>query len=91
VRLFRRRTGRHAAPRPEPDAAVPPAAPGAPAAPPAQREPRIPPPPTGAVQPYGQVRLGFGDGSAVTLSADDPRVRAFRALARELASRDPRS
>jgi hypothetical protein len=77
VRLFRRRSGRHAAPRPEP--------PPAPATHPA--EPRLAPPPTGPVQPYGQVRLGFSDGSAVTLSSDDPRVRAFRALAREIARR----
>jgi len=48
---------------------------------------RLPPPPTGPVHPYGEVRLGFADGSAVTLAADDPRVRAFRALARELARR----
>jgi hypothetical protein len=37
------------------------------------------------VHPYGQVRLGFADGSAVTRAADDPRVRAFRALAKELS------
>lgn len=67
-------------------AAVAPAA----AAPAVAREPRVPPPPTGPVVPYGQVRLGFHDGSAVTLSPDDPRVRAFRALARELARRDSR-
>ena len=93
MRLFRRRAGRHAAPRPEPDALLAPApaspAPAA-AAPAVAREARIPLPPTGPVVPYGQVRLGFQDGSAVTLSPDDPRVRAFRALARELARRDTR-
>ncbi len=82
MRLFRRRTGRHAASRPEPAAVPTPVA--------APVEERVAPPPTGPVQPYGQVRLGFTDGSAVTLPADDPRVRAFRALARELGRRDLR-
>jgi hypothetical protein len=43
--------------------------------------------PTGPVPADGRVRLGFSDGSAVTLAADDPRARAFRALAKELGRR----
>lgn len=81
MRLFRRRSGRHAASRPEPAAA------GTHSAAPAAPVDRLVPPPTGPVQPYGQVRLGFRDGSAVTLPSDDPRTRAFRAIARELARR----
>ena len=97
MRLFRRRAGRHAAPRPEPDTGVltrpvapPSAGTAATAGAAGTARERIAPPPTGSVQPYGQVRLGFSDGSAMMLSPDDPRVRAFRALARELGRRDPR-
>ncbi len=92
--LFRRRAGRHAAHRaadPRQPAATAFAAPPAAfrAVPPATPAPpqREPVPPTGPVPQQGRVRLGFSDGSAVTLSPDDPRTRAFRALARELARR----
>ncbi len=97
--LFRRRAGRHAAGQPSVAAPVQPvAAPwgaahgrpaaGAPPEPaPPQAQPRPRPAPTGPVRADGQVRLGFADGSAITLAPDDPRARAFRALAKELGRR----
>ena len=86
--LFRRRAGRHAAGM----QAATPAVPWTPG--PRVGEPRTEPlprervVPTGPVPADGRVRLGFSDGSAVTLAADDPRARAFRALAKELGRRD---
>ena len=44
---------------------------------------------TGPPRPFGEVRLAYADGSAVRLHPDDPRARAFRALADELARPDP--
>jgi hypothetical protein len=91
--LFRRRAGRHAAVPPPPTGPAPGRRPGSPGSlsgidvtallrqPPTRQ-------PTGEVRPDGQVRLGFEDGSVVSLSPDDPRVRAFRALAKELGRRD---
>ncbi len=95
--LFRRRAGRHAAGQPSAAAPIQPvaapwgAAHGRPAvgsAPePVPPQPRPRAAPTGPVRADGQVRLGFTDGSAITLAADDPRARAFRALAKELGRR----
>ena len=98
MRWFRRRAGRHAAGQPAGAAVSQPVpAPWAAASAPTRPTPpaeRIQPPqprqrvaPTGPLPADGRVRLGFSDGSAVTLAPDDPRARAFRALARELARR----
>ncbi|MGZ6804418.1 MAG: hypothetical protein ACXVFU_15340, partial [Nocardioidaceae bacterium] len=69
------------APRPAPAAPLP--LTGAPALP--VRPLPAPERATGPVRPHGVVRLAYADGSAVTLQPDDPRARAFRAIARELA------
>ena len=42
----------------------------------------------GHARQHGTVRLSFSDGSAVSFAHDDPRARAFRAIARELGRRD---
>jgi hypothetical protein len=50
-----------------------------PPAPPAEPPPDVP------TAPQPAVALGFRDGSMLALEAADPRVRAFRAIAGELA------
>jgi hypothetical protein len=86
MRLFRRRAGRHAASVPQ-RAATParserdPVAGTDPVTGPAPGTPE-------RARPHGTVRLSFTDGSAVSFTHDDPRARAFRAIARELGRRD---
>jgi hypothetical protein len=90
MRLFRRRGGRHAASVPQ--RAAPPAGTESSAGtdpvtgtdPVAGTDPGV----AGHARQHGTVRLSFSDGSAVSFAHDDPRARAFRAIARELGRRD---